>query len=43
VLDGARGPVNLVGGCGLYSDDFEIGPGDRAGNVGQSDIGPVIP
>ena len=35
--------MNLGGGCRLYSDHFEIGPGRHVGNVGQSDMGPVIP
>jgi hypothetical protein len=30
VLDGARDPVYLGGDCGLYSENFELGPGWRA-------------
>jgi hypothetical protein len=41
VLDGARDPVYLGGDCGLYSENFELGPGWRAGNVGANKRGPI--
>jgi hypothetical protein len=35
--------LELSGGGGLKALYFEVAYGGRAGNVGQSDMGPVIP
>jgi hypothetical protein len=35
-----RGPVNLGGGSGLYSENFEVGPGMPVNTVGLRQEGP---